>query len=282
MTRTRVAVVAVGLILMLAALAAFLFRFGSGREGNSRALPVLSLQVNGAESVEIAAGTPLIFDLTLRGERHGSVAVGNSWRPWYSLLRLTQEDGRALPWPASGYGEPRVISLNLDGPDPKLSTTPSDVARLVWQTSEHTVSFAVAPEHTQQLRGTTRIRAVLASPWWMPGAWHGRVTSPSVAISVPADAATRRDLNLQRLAASSEYFLARREYELAQGASQQLIALAPDRVVPHMLHGDALAGLGRREEALAAYQRAVALSRPSYEEPTLLLNRIARVLGAPR
>ena len=158
----------------------------------------------------------------------------------------------------------------------------TDVANLVWQTSEYTVFFAVAPEHTQQLTGTIRIRGILSSPWWMFGRWHGEATSPSVTITVPADAATRRDLNLQRLTASSEYFLARREYERAQASSQQLIALAPDRVVPHMLHGDALAGLDRPDEAPVAYKRALALSKPSYEEPKLLLNRIARVLGAAR
>lgn len=241
------------------------------------ASPIVTVLVNGETSIDVAPGTPLIFEVTLRGPRRDRVVVGSSWRPWQTLIRLEDNQGRSLPWRLAAHGQPKAISVSLAGQYPTLSTNVTAVADLQWQSSEYTMSLAVAPDETQQLSGTTGVRALVETPWWTGSSWRGKVTSPSVTVRVPSDAGSRPDLNLARLLGSADYFLLRHEYERAYAASEQLTRSAPDLVIGKIFHGDALAGLQRRDEALAAYRSALALRGVSYEEPTLLLDRIARL-----
>lgn len=279
---SRVLRIGIGSALLLCALSVLLTVFWRSRQSASGAQPVLTLLVNGSESVEVAPGTPLIFELTLSGERRGKVAVGSTRRPWYSLMRLRDGEGRALAWPVVSHREPRAISLNFDGGPPRISTTVTAVADLDWQQSEYTAWLAVSPDDAKHLSGTTRVYATLEVPWWAWASSRGEVRSPSVVIRAPADAGTRRDLKLQKLRGSTEFFLAHRRFDRAYAASNELAQLEPGNATAHILNGDALAGMNRRTEALDAYRRALTLSRTSYEEPTVLLERIARVLERPR
>lgn len=254
----------------------------SWRAGAPAAEPVLTVSVNGADAVDVTPGTPLIFELTLRGERRGRVSVGSSFRPWHEMMRLEDGDGRPLPWPVSQHGEPKAVAVSIDGGDPRISTVVDAVADLEWQRSTYTVTLAAAPDHTQSLSGTTRVLAVLDAPWWTWSGWSGRVTSRPVAVNVPPDAADRGELRLARLALSAEFFLGRQEFEKARAAGEELTRLIPDRAGAHVLHGDALAGLERRDEALTAYRRALDVGPRSYEEPALLLDRMARVSSRRR
>lgn len=272
----------IGSALLLCVLAVLLTVFWRSRQSPSAPQPVLTLLVNGSESVDVAPGTPLVFELTLSGERRGKVVIGSRRRPWYSMMRLRDGDGRPLPWPVVTHREPRAIAVNFDGGLPRISTDVTAVAALDWQRSEYTAWLAVSPDDTQQLSGTTRVYASLEIPWWAWASLRGEVRSPGVAIRAPADAGTRGDLKLQKLRGSAEFFLAHSRFDRAYATSKELAQLEPGSATAHILNGDALAGMNRRTEALDAYRRALTLSRTSYEEPTLLLERIARVLERPR
>ena len=279
---TRVVRIGIGAALLVCALVILLTAFWLLRPSPSAATPVLTLLVNGSESIEVAPGTPLVFKLTLSGDRRGKIAVGSTGRPWYSMMRLRNSDGGALPWQVVTHGEPRAMNVTLvSGQLPTISTAVSPVADLDWQRSEHTVWLAASPDDTQQLSGTTRVHAVLDSPWW---AWSGgkeEVSSPDATIRVPADAGTRADLKLQKLRESAEFFLARRAFDRAYVASKEFAQLEPGNATAHVMNGDALAGLKRRAEALVAYRRALTVSKTSYEEPTPLLERIAGLERTP-
>ena len=265
------------LLCAVAAWMAFAWR-PSGPEGQraaANAAPVLTLVVNGEASVDVLPGTPLVFELTLKGERRGTVAVGNALRPWHNLIRLEDEHGRPLPWPVSAHGEPNGISVDFSGAHPAISTERTAVAHLEWQRSEYTVAFAVDPHQTARLSGTIHVRGVLESPWWHWSSWRGKVTSRGVAINVRSESGGST-LHLQRLLLSAKFFLDRREYDKANAASEELARLAPDRAIAEILRGDALVGLNQPARAMAAYRRALALGGRGYEEPVLLLDRIAR------
>jgi len=269
---TRVVRIGIGAALLVCALVILLTAFWLLRPSPSAATPVLTLLVNGSESIEVAPGTPLVFKLTLSGDRRGKIAVGSTGRPWYSMMRLRNSDGGALPWQVVTHGEPRAMNVTLvSGQLPTISTAVSPVADLDWQRSEHTVWLAASPDDTQQLSGTTRIHAVLDS----------EVRSLDATIRVPADAGTRADLKLQKLRESAEFFLARRAFDRAYVASKEFAQLEPGSATAHVMNGDALAGLKRRAEALVAYRRALTVSKTSYEEPTPLLERIAGLERTP-
>ena len=279
---TRGVRIGIGAAFLVCALVMLLTPFSPLRPSSSAATPVLTLLVNGSESIEVAPGTPLVFKLTLSGDRRGKITVGSTWRPWYSMMQLRNSDAGALPWQVVTHGEPRAMNVTLvSGEPPTISTAVSPVADVDWQRSEHTVWLAASPDDTQQLSGTTRIHAVLDAPWWAWSAGKEAVRSLDATIRVPADAGTRADLKRQQLRESTEFFLARREFDRAYAAAKEFAQLEPGSATAHVMNGDALAGLNRRAEALVAYRRALTLSKTSYEEPTALLERIAGLERTP-
>jgi hypothetical protein len=265
--------VAIGVVVLAAAIlaAVAIVRRQPARNG---ARPVITLDVNDESALEVAPGTPLVFTVHLSGDRRGAVTVGTRATPWHSSLRLETEDARALPWPVEPHGTPIGTTLNDDAR--LTSTENSPVARLEWQRTYYKAQLAVSPEHTKNLSGAIRIRAVLDPAGWVFWRWRGRVESRPVTIRVHPEAAARSELQQRRLMHSAAYFLDRHLYEEAHAAANELVRLA-DGVDAQILRGDALAGLKRPAEALGAYRRALQLRPRSYEEPALLLERIARV-----
>lgn len=258
-----------GLVLGLGALA-MVWRQPSAGEVR----PVIGLDVNGGTSIEAAPGSPFVFTIHLTGERRGPVVVGTRSTPWHTSLRLETMEGRELPWRVEPHGTPSGTTLQ---DDMRLATVRSpSVARLVWHGSHYRAQFSVAPEQTTTFSGAVRVRAVLDTPRWVWWRWRGSVQSQSVTIHVSADAAGRADLQRQRLVETAAYFLDRQRHADAYTAANQVAAVA-DGVDAQILRGDALAGLNRHAEALAAYRRALRLRPPSYEEPALLLDKIASV-----
>jgi cytochrome c-type biogenesis protein CcmH/NrfG len=92
----------------------------------------------------------------------------------------------------------------------------------------------------------------------------------------------RRDLEIQQFMRAASFYVGATRFEDAERAARTVIQTAPNHADAHILLGDALVGLRRREDALAAYHRALALMPASYEPPNLLYARIERVMNAAR
>ena len=165
-----------------------------------------------------------------------------------------------------------------------MSTEPSAVAHLELAQQVYTVSTIASPQAMADVRpGAYRVRAVLETPPWILWGWRGRRVSPPVTIVV-RDASKsgykRQTLETQRISLAADFYIAAARFVEAEQAVRELLAIEPRRAHAHMLLGDALVGLERQNEALAAYRRAIALLPRSNEEPTLLLNRIREVINS--
>jgi tetratricopeptide (TPR) repeat protein len=170
---------------------------------------------------------------------------------------------------------------NADG-RPEMRNETSAVAHLEAGRHVHIMTEAAAPEDTVNLQpGTYRVRAVLETPFWMFWGWRGRVASAPVTIVVvdPSKTGDRRNaLETQRLMRAGDFYIGVARFEEAARAAREVVKSEPNQIEAHILLGDALVGLERRQEALAAYHRALALVPRSYEQPTLLYERIQSVL----
>jgi tetratricopeptide (TPR) repeat protein len=128
--------------------------------------------------------------------------------------------------------------------------------------------------------GTYEVRAILEGdrrPLW---SWNGRIESAPFTLSVLAseDSKTRDQLDMDRLIASAEFYLLTHRWDEARRLAEELTLREPTNVGAWVLLGDALDGEGKPQQALNVYQRALAVSPRTYEEPSLLYERLETVL----
>jgi hypothetical protein len=247
--------------------------------------PGLTLLVNLRPLVAVTPGTPLVFELSL-GSSPSSAGfdVGSRWRPWHALVRLEAASGKgAIPWQLAKVGAPRSMHIGRDKDGrPEVTQGTSAVARLEAGRHVHTVTFAAGPEETARIKpGTYRLRGVLETPFWLRWGWRGRIVSAAATVVVldPSQAGEKgQQLEAERLARSADFYVNVGRFADAHKAATSLTSIRPKEYRSYMLLGDASAGLDRRQEALGAYRRAMALLPPSYEAPTLLMERIGQVV----
>jgi hypothetical protein len=244
----------------------------------------LTLRVNLQSRTEIVPGAPLVFDVTLTSSPSSAgFTVGSRWRPWHELIRLEDPHGR-LSWPLTPLGLPRSLSRarQTDG-RPSVTTHSSPIARLESGRHVHVATQAAVADVTTTLRpGIYRIRAVLETPFWLRWGWRGRVTSTPVTIVVrdPATLGQRAAaLENERLRRTAALDLALERFDAAERAARQLVERQASDVEARLLLGDALAGLNRRREALAEYQRALTAASSTDEEPLAIYDRMQRVIA---
>ena len=247
----------------------------------------LTLLVNLRPHIEITPGTPLSIELALGSATSSArLEIGNRWRPWYELVRLETFGGEGTaPLTFSRAEPPRSMHVTHDGEGrPNVSHELSSGAVLEAGRHVHTVQFVAAPEETAQLKpGRYYVRGILETPFWFVAGWRGRLMTPSASVIVidPArDAAKGPRLEAVRLIRAADFYLNAGRYNDAHKLATLLTEANPKEARSFILLGDALAGLNRREEALTAYHRALALVPPSDEKPSLLYERIKNVLRA--
>lgn len=273
--------VLVGATLLFTALG-LAWWFG-GRRPEARAVrPGVTVRVNMERRLVITPGTPLQIEVSL-GSAPGAPGfrMGGRWRPWHEYVHLEDPTtGRGAPWPLQVVS---ATSFAIErGPEGSrgISTT-GRVAHLEGGHQVHTVTLVAAPAGTAQAApGLYRFRAVVQIPAWHLGGWRGRAVSAPVTITVRARDDGKEgieDLEKQRLRYASKYYLSVGQVAEATRAAKELLARGTDDPATHILLGDVLLADNHFGESLAEYRRALALLPRSYEEPTLLLERIARV-----
>lgn len=228
----------------------------------------VALRVDGAFDTSIERGEPLVLEVFLQGRTAAaSATLGTAATPWHRLVALRPDADVALD-EAAVLGAPRVLGIALTGQRPTLvADEDASVARIMGRQRTYAVTLGFPPELTSALPiGRLTIRATI-----------GAVTSLPVSVMVTEPSADRE---LERLRRSARFSVRAGHYETGKQIAESVLSRQADDVGAHTTIGDALNGLGRPQEARAAYLRALEVIRSGrrfYEEPQQLFARIREV-----
>jgi hypothetical protein len=248
-------------------------------------LPIatLLLQVNNDAAAEVPAGHAVFLTVTLTGTApEPGIRVGSQGQPWPKTLRFETPEGKPVAPSIEQLGPPfsaRFADDPTAQPSPQSSATGSDVA-MVDASRIHRVEFGVSPDGSSRMGpGTFEIRAVL--PLDRNSGGVTQLVSNLVTLTVTAvsaDAAASIDAEKARLQAAARFYLRSEKWEDAHRISLQLVGQGKPDALGYQLLGDALNGLKRDEEAVAAYNEALASLPKTFEEsPDYLMARIDEV-----
>ena len=277
---TRRNILVAGTILAAVAGLGWWFAAGSSLEA-SAVRPGVTLLVNLERKLVITPGTPLQMEVSLTSAPSApGVSLGARWRPWHAYVRLEDAaTGDAAPW-ALQFVSATSTALEPGADGSQITSTTSPVAHLERGRQVHTVSYVAAPTVTEQARpGVYRLRAVLQIPRWHVWGWRGQAVSSLVTITVMSRDDGKEgiaELEKQRVRYSAKYYLSAGQIADARRATEELLARGTGDPATHVLLGDVFVAENQADRALAEYRRALALLPRSNEEPTFLLERIAR------
>jgi tetratricopeptide (TPR) repeat protein len=137
------------------------------------------------------------------------------------------------------------------------------------------MEFGVSPEESARIAtGTLTVRAVLRPAATVPDS-RQRVSNPVTLTVAPALSADAEKAHLETLA---RFNLRSQKWDEAHRAALRLVERDDADATAYILLGDSLNGLRRDEEALAAYQEALAVLPKNLDEsPDYLLARMEEV-----
>jgi hypothetical protein len=233
----------------------------------------LVLQIEGGGEARAAAGTPLVFTVTLTGTTpEPAFRVGRQGNPWPGNLRFETPDGQPLPFQLQQLGP--AVTSRFTG-DPDAAPTPQLDEAVVDASHVHQVDFGVGPDEAARIpAGVYSARAVLPLDRNSTGA--GLLASNAVAITIEqADAVAASRGHLE---AAARFYLRAARWDDAHRTALPLVQRDDADAEAYTLLGEALDGMGRYEEALAAYQEAFAsLPEDIDESPDYLAARMDAV-----
>jgi hypothetical protein len=242
--------------------------------------PLIVLQLNGATAERVTSGSPVFFTLSLTGSPgQPAIRLGASGSPWTASVRFETATGAPLPFRVESVG--RAVSYPAGsrerGDDRAIAG--EDIA-VVDGARIHRAQFGVSPDEASRIpRGKHEIRAVLAPQ----GQTAPSSTSNVVALTVEqpsGDAAQLAVAEKSRLVASARFHLRASRWDDAHRVALEIAKRSDADTVAYMLLADALNGLRRDEEALAAYEEALgALPANTTESPDYILARMEEVRG---
>jgi tetratricopeptide (TPR) repeat protein len=195
----------------------------------------------------------------------------------------TADSGRPLPWKIDPLGPAVTFRFDRDSGRPagnaQESAEQSDVA-IVDSSRVHRLELGVGPEEVGRIPvGTYTIRAVL--PLDQDPNGDSRLVSNTVTLTVEGGEAIAHQpaaAEKTRLEAAARFYLRSEKWEEAHRFALELAERRDADTVAFMLLGDALNGLRRDEEALAAYHQALAtLPETQDESPDYLIARLEEV-----
>jgi hypothetical protein len=232
----------------------------------------LTLQVNGDTTARVRSGESVVFTITLQGTKsQPAFRVGAPGKPWSTQLRLETADGKATPWAVEQLGGPD--RYYFDRKQPGVPQSDSAEEAIADTAHIYQIDFGINPVEAARLSvGTQRLRAVLSLP---------QQPTPIISniVVITIHAAAGPDDDLLRLQSAARFYLRTAKWEDAHRLALQLVGRPKPDVTAYALLGDALNGLGRDREALAAYHEAMgALPKDFSESPDYLIARMNEVL----
>ena len=239
----------------------------------------LVLQVNGGARVDVTSGTPVFFTVSLTGTApQPSIRIATTGRPWFAGLRFETADQRPFAPRADRLGPPVAYLFDDDPRTPVATAAEQSDALLVDASRVHQIELGLSPDEAARLTaGNYDVRAVLSLTTAAAG--EIRVTSNAVTIAVATAAAAQPSPaeEKRRLEAAAHFHLRSEKWEDAHRVAVQLVGREDAGAEAHLLLADALNGLRRDEEALAAYSEAAARLPAPKESPDYLFARMESV-----
>jgi hypothetical protein len=261
--RSRFVLIALGILLVVTIGAALWWRWPGTRPASGPQAPVgagavtpastteLVLQINGMTTATVSAGASAFFNVTL---------TGPAPEAWTSSLRFETGDGKPLAFRLEPLGSP--FTLRADG---------KETAEM------RQTEFGISPEEAGRMStGSHPLRAVLPLDGGSSG---GRLlASNTVTLVVGAETGGASSSEKARLESAARFNLLSAKWQEAHGAAMRLVERDDADAAAFILLGDALNGLRRDREALAAYHEAfAALPKDLDESPDYLIARIEEV-----
>jgi hypothetical protein len=244
-------------------------------------LAVLELQVNDALGTRIRSGGPLLFSVALIGTSSTrALRIGEAGRAWSVDLRFETVDGRPAGLKVEPLGDPAVIPRGRESRAPPPASSEPDGKTVVDDSRIHRVEFGLSPDESARLApGTYNLRVVLPLPSAPEGVKMLASNAVSVTVELPASGERApAEQEKMRLQAAARFYNHAKKWEDAHRVALQLVERQDAGTTAYLLLGDALNGLRRDDEALAAYQEALAaLPKETKEAPVYLLTRIEQV-----
>jgi len=194
------------------------------------------------------------------------VVLGTESNPWTEFISFESSDG-ALPWAIELLAEDVSSVLVLD------ETGSADA----WYGLDADASAEVSPG-VYEVSVVVSTELVSSLP---AGTWTGRASSQPVRIDVRAEPELTEVVLARKWVVFGQDALYRGTFEAAEAYLADAVALDPTSLDAWCLLGEAQAALGKLEEALDSFRRALelALLEPAYlyrdEPPDYLYDRIA-------
>lgn len=235
---------------------------GSSTDSSSQAAgPTLHLDTEASASV--VAGTPVFFTITL--EQSGAQSSSRVEESWLPSLRFETSNGAAVPWRMRQLGAPHVVDVS-EGSGPPADASAASIPRNLHFTR---IRYGIDPDSTARIAAgihTIRVSAQVAGT---------RVTSDEVRFQV--NARSEPALSSVEWLQMGRFHLEAQEFDLAHTIALKLVETTDDTDA-YALLGDVFTGLGRHEEALAAYIEALASMKTSEndEPPDRILLAVER------
>ncbi len=238
----------------------------------------LVLQVNGSENLDVTSGTPVFFTLSLTGTApEPSIRIATAGRPWFAGLRFETADEKPFGPRVDQLGQAVAYLFDDDPRTPMATAAEQSDALLVDASRVHQIELGLSPDEAARLAaGRYDVRAVLSLT---TAKGEIRVTSNAVTITVltPAAAGPTPAEEKRRLESTAHFYLRSEKWEDAHRIAVQLVGREGADAEAHILLADALNGLRRDEEALAAYHEAAARLPAPTESPDYLIARMESV-----
>jgi hypothetical protein len=227
----------------------------------------LVLQVNRAASARIPAGSSVFFTVTLTGAAPAS---------WATSVRFVTTDDKPFASRVEPLGRPLTFAF---APDRRAGTAEDAMQKETNATPMHRAEYGTSPDESARFpSGAYTIRVVL--PVDRSVSASGALVSNPVTLTVdgPDAAGPAPTAEKARLESAAQFNLLAERWDEAHGLALQLVAREDADTSAYALLGDALNGLKRDGEALAAYQEALALvPRDLDEAPDYLIARMEEI-----
>jgi hypothetical protein len=224
----------------------------------------------------------VLFTVSLTGSASGpALRIGVAGRPWSADLRFeTGDTGQPLPWRIDRLGQPFNVRFGADPQKGSSTTSTQPDEAIVDDSSIHQIQLGVSPDEAIRIgSGTYSVRVVLPLPQNPSG--ETKLVSNSITLVVEGAESAAGSLpaaEKTRLEAAARFHLRSGKWQDAHQIALQLVQRDTPDALAYVLLGDALNGLRRDDEALAAYREALAeLPGAVDESPEYLIARMAEV-----
>ena len=228
----------------------------------------LVLQVDGAAGARVPVGSAVFFTVTLTGSAPAS---------WTTSVRFVTGDDKPFRSHVEPLGQPLTFTFARDRragtADAAAQNQEEDALPM------HRAEYGTSPEESARIpAGAYTLRVLL--PVDRSVSANGTLRSNTVTLTVDGPDATGPAPTAEkaRLESAAHFNLLAEKWEDAHRLALQLVAREDADTSAYALLGDALNGLKRDGEALAAYQEALALVSPDLDEaPDYLIARMEEI-----